>query len=121
MNTLLVVLRKELADFARDRRTLFMALFMSPIIIPVMLIGISTVVQMKTESQLEKPLSLPVVGAERAPNLIAYLQGHNIVITQAPADITTAIREQREDVIIEISAGFAANWRQSKPASVEID
>lgn len=120
MNTFLVVLRKELTDFARDRRTLFMALFMSPIIIPVMLVGISTVVQKKAESQMEKPLRLPVVGAERAPNLIAYLQGHNIVITPAPADITTAIREQREDVILEISAGFADNWRQSKPATVEI-
>src|SRR3546814_474876 len=115
MNTLLVVLRKELADFARDRRTLFMALFMSPIIIPVMLIGISTVVQKKTESQLEKPLSLPVVGAERAPNLIAYLQGHNIVITPAPADITTAIREHRADVTLDISAGLDENWQPDKP------
>ncbi len=114
------VMLKELTDFARDRRTLFMALFLSPIIIPVMLVGISTVVQKKAASQLDKPLQLPVIGAERAPNLIAYLQGHNIVIGAAPVDPTTAIREQREDVILEISADFANDWRQSKPATVEI-
>lgn len=120
MKTLITVMRKELTDFARDRRTLFMALLMSPIIIPVMLVGISTIVQKKAESQLEKPLNLPVVGAERAPNLMAYLQGHNIVITPAPEDVTAAIRDQREDVILEISEGFAENWRQSTPATVEI-
>lgn len=120
MNTLLAVLRKELIDFTRDRRTLFMALFLSPIIIPVMLVGISTVVQKKAASQLEKPLQLPVIGAEHAPNLIAWLQGHNIVIEPAPGDATAAIRDQSEDVILEISAQFADNWRQSKPATVEI-
>lgn len=120
MNTLLAVLRKELIDFTRDRRTLFMALFLSPIIIPVMLVGISTVVQKKAASQLEKPLQLPVIGGEHAPNLVAWLQGHNIVIEPAPADATAAIRDQSEDVILEISAQFADNWRQSKPATVEI-
>jgi sodium transport system permease protein len=120
MNILLTVMLKELIDFARDRRTLFMALFLSPIIIPVMLVGISTVVQKKNAAQLEKPLELPVIGAEFAPSLIAYLQGHNIVIMPAPADPAVAIREQSEDVILEIDATFPDNWRQSKPAMIEI-
>jgi sodium transport system permease protein len=120
MNILLTVMLKELIDFARDRRTLFMALFLSPIIIPVMLVGISTVVQKKNAAQLEKPLELPVIGADFAPSLIAYLQGHNIVIMPAPADPAAAIREQSADVILEIDAAFSDNWRQSKPATVEI-
>jgi len=120
MNTFLTVMRKELTDFSRDRRTLFMALLLSPIIIPVMLVGIGTVVQKKAVAQLEQPLKLPVIGAERAPNLVAFLQGHNIVIQPAPADAAAAIREQSEDVILEISADFAEDWRQSQPATVEI-
>lgn len=120
MSTFITVLGKELTDFVRDRRTLFMALFLSPIIIPVMMVGIGTVVAKKTAEQLEKPLELPVIGAERAPNLIAWLEGQNIEIKPAPADAEAAIRNQDEFVILEIDPGFADAWRRSEPAKIAI-
>ena len=120
MNTLLTVMLKELKDFSRDRRTLFMALLLTPLIMPVLLIGIGTVVQKKAASQLEKPLELPVEGAEYAPNLIAFLQGQNIVVKPAPSDLEAAIRNQDEDVVLAIGAEFPEDWRKGVPAKVEI-
>lgn len=119
-STFVTVLRKELTDFVRDRRTLFMSLFLTPILVPVLMVGIGTVVAKKTVEQMEEPLELPVIGAERAPNLVAWLAGQNIVIKPAPADPEAAIRNQDEFVILEIDAGFADAWRASKPAKVAV-
>lgn len=120
MNTFLTVMLKELKDFSRDRRTLFMALLLTPLIMPTLLVGIGTVVQKKAESQLEKPLELPIAGADYAPNLVAFLQGQNIVVKPAPSDVEAAIRNQDVDVVLSIGADFPEDWRKGLPAKVEI-
>jgi sodium transport system permease protein len=63
---------------------------------------------------------VPVVGASNAPNLVAWLQGQNIVIEPAPADPDEAIRSQKEDVILRIDGKFGEQWRGSLPAVVEV-
>lgn len=120
MSPLWTVFLKELKDFSRDRRTLMLSLLMGPLLSPLLIIGLSKLVSNRVHDQLEKPLSVPVIGAERAPNLVAWLQGQNIVIAPAPADPDAAIRSQQEDVILRIGEDYPKQWRGSLPASVEI-
>jgi len=120
MSPLLTVMAKELTDLFRDRRTLFVSLLMGPILFPILILGMAKLASNRIQTELEKPLSVPVVGAEHAPNLIAWLAGQNIVIEPAPADPDAAIRSQREDVILRIGPTYAEQWRGSVPASVEI-
>jgi sodium transport system permease protein len=63
---------------------------------------------------------VPVVGASNAPNLVAWLQGQNIVVEPAPANPDDEIRSQREDVILRIDGKFGEQWRGSMPAVVEV-
>ncbi|RZA25303.1 MAG: ABC transporter permease, partial [Lysobacteraceae bacterium] len=63
---------------------------------------------------------LPVVGREHAPNLIAWLEGQNVVVKAPPRDINAAIANQDEDVILRIGPEFPAQWRKSLPAPLEI-
>jgi sodium transport system permease protein len=120
MSPLLTVMAKELTDLFRDRRTLFVSLLMGPILFPLLILGMAKLSSDRLRTELEKPLPVPVVGAERAPHLVAWLAGQNIVIEPAPADPDGAIRSQREDVILRIDAHYGEQWRGSVPAGVEI-
>ena len=120
MKSMLTVMMKELKDLVRDRRTLFIALLMGPLLMPAIIIGMGGLVSKKINSQLEETLEVPVIGAEHAPNLIAWLEGQNLKIETAPADPEKAIRDQDEDVILRIDAGYATDWRAGRPALVEL-
>jgi sodium transport system permease protein len=120
MNALLTVWRKELTDLFRDRRTVMISLLMGPLLMPLLILGMGKMGSDRVAAQMEKPLELPVIGASNAPNLVAWLEGQNIVIEPAPADPDDAIRSQREDVILRIGAKFGEQWRGSLPATVEI-
>ena len=68
---------------------------------------------------MEKPLSVAIVGADHAPNLVDWLHGQGIERKQV-ADPDAAIRSQEEDVYLRIPDGFAEDWRKGTPAVVEL-
>lgn len=118
VNSMLSVMRKELRDIGRDRRTLALALLMGPLLYPLMLLGISALGEMRAKTQLESELELPVIGAERAPNLMAFLASQRIRAVDPPADVAAAIASQEVDVVLEVGETFDADWRAGRPASV---
>ena len=117
---MLTVMRKEWLDFFRDRRTFYLSLFLMPLLYPLIFLGLGKLTQMRTETQLEKTLSVPVAGMERAPNLVKFLASYGIEATPAPADIEARVRAQQEDLAIAIDADFAKDWHAGKPARVDI-
>src|SRR5262249_18399917 len=68
----------------------------------------------------EKPLPLPVVGAEHAPNLVEALKQQNVEVKAAPADPERAVREQDEDLVLRIPPDFAQAWSKGEPAQLEL-
>ncbi|MGJ7904207.1 ABC transporter permease [Lysobacter sp. 1R34A] len=114
------VIRKELRDISRDRRTLAMALLMGPLLYPLFMLGLSTIAEKRTRTQLDTELRVPVRGAEHAPNLIKFLATQNIVAIPAPADLDAAILNQDHDVGLIIAKDYAENWKLGQPALVEI-
>ena len=119
MKTLLIVWRKELRELLRDRRTMMLTLLMGPLLGPLLFIGLTTIGESKAKEQMEKPLAVAIVGAERAPNLVAWLGGQGIERKEV-ADPEAAIRAQDEDVFLSIDQDFASHWRDGTPAMVEI-
>ena len=120
LRAMFTVMAKELRDIFRDRRTLLLALGLSPVLVPVLLIGMGTLGEKRARAQIEQPLELPVVGREHAPNLMAWLEGQNVNLKAPPADINAAIARQDVDVILRIGADYPKRWRASQPAPVEI-
>lgn len=118
--TLLTVAAKEWRDFARDRRTFFLSLLVAPLLYPLLFLGIGKLTQMRAETQLEKTLSVPVLGIERAPNLMKFLASYGIDTKPAPADIEARVRAQQEDLALAVDPGFAEDWRAGKPAKIDI-
>lgn len=117
---MLTVMRKEWLDFFRDRRTFLLSLMVAPLLYPLIFLGIGKLTQMRAETQLEKTLQVPVVGIERAPNLVRFLASYGIDAKPAPADIEARVRAQQEDLALAIDADFARDWRAGKPAKIDI-
>ncbi|WDS35161.1 ABC transporter permease [Pseudoxanthomonas sp.] len=120
LKTLWIVMCKELKDLFRDRRTVFLSLALGPILLPILLIGVFTLTENRIRDLSEKPLELPVIGKDNAPNLIAWLEGQNVTIKDPPKDIAAAIANQKEDVVLRIGDDYAEKWRKSEPAPVEV-
>ncbi|WP_430539529.1 ABC transporter permease [Lysobacter niastensis] len=114
------VLRKELRDISRDRRTLALALLLGPLLYPVLMIGIGKLAESRARTQLDQVLDVPTIGIERAPNLVAFLATQGIKATAAPANLDAAIASQDVDVGLRIDANYARDWREGRPALVEV-
>lgn len=118
--TLLTVIRKELRDLSRDRRTLALTLLLGPLLYPILILGMSKLAESRVKTQIDKPLEIAMIGAEHAPNLVRFLASQGLNATVAPNDLTEAIRSQRIDVALRISPEFAEDWAEGRPALVEI-
>lgn len=114
------VVRKELLDIGRDRRTLLMALLLSPLMAPVLMMGMSFMAEQRVKTEMDRVLDVPVIGAEHAPNLVAHLATMGINAVDAPDDLDAAIASQQVDVAIEIPASFPEDWHAGRPATVEV-
>lgn len=114
------VMRKELRDISRDRRTLALVLLLGPLLYPLIMLGMGALAEKRARTQLDATLEVPVVGVERAPNLVAFLATHGIKATTPPKDLDAAIAAQDIDIALRIGPEFGAQWKAGTPALIEI-
>jgi len=120
MTAIWTVAKKELLDLFRDRKTVMLGLFLGPLLMPALILGIGILAEQRMRTQLESTLELPVIGAEHAPNLVAFLKGRNIDAKPAPKNPQREVREQTWEVVLRIDPEFSAQWRDSRSAKVEL-
>jgi sodium transport system permease protein len=114
----LVVLRKELKDAARDRRSIYSVLFGS--LFGPLIIGFIFTTIADRQRQVEE-IAIPVVGLNRAPALVDWLrQQAGVQVVEGPGDPEQAVRDRQEDVIVLIPDDYVEKFRASKPADVRI-
>jgi sodium transport system permease protein len=113
-----VVLRKELTDGLRDRRTLLMAVLF-PLLGPLTLAGAIEVAGGSIQKVVREGITLPVAGREHAPNLVAFLAAEARVV-DAPADPEAAVRAGDADAVLVIGPDFGARLREGRPAPVRL-
>lgn len=118
--SMFAVMRKELREVMRDRRTMMMVLVLTPLLTPILFMGIGKLGENRAKTELDKVLEVPVVGIERAPNLVAYLATRGIKAVAAPKDLDGAIARQEVDVALELDKDFAQHWREGRAASIDI-
>jgi sodium transport system permease protein len=116
----LTVYLKECRESLRDRRVLVNSLVLGPLIGPLLFLVLMRLVIGRELEKAERPLPVVVIGAERAPELIAALRQMDLEQLPPVADPEQAVREQRIDLALRISADFGAAWRAGRPAQVEL-
>lgn len=113
-----VVLRKELVDGLRDRRSLLSVL--APLaLLPLMLFVAMS--QASESVERARQIKVPVVGAEHARELTDWLdQQAGIEIEQGPDQPREAVRNGDVDFVLVIPEDFAERFAGSETAEVEI-
>lgn len=120
MKPALVVFLKECRESLRDRRVLVNSLLLGPLLGPLLFLGLMRLVVGRELEKAERPLPVVVIGAERAPELVRALRQMGMEQRPALPDAEQAVREQRIDLALRISAGYGADWRAGRPAEVEL-
>jgi len=117
VNSIWVVLRKELVDGTRDTRAL-LPLLLAPLLGPLIIMLVF--MQVVEQAAPERTTELPVVGAAHAPGLIAYLGKHGVEVVAPPADPVEAVRTGQVPLVLIIPPEYGAAFRANKSAELEL-
>lgn len=112
-----VVFAKEVRDNLRDRRSILSAMIY-PVIGPLVL-GL-TLALVAEWQRTDRPVELPVVGAERAPSLMTFLVENGVKILPAPADPEAAVREGEAKAVLLVSESYPEDFRGGRPARLQL-
>ena len=119
MNKFRIIFLKELIDSARDTRSwstgLFWALFG-----PLMMGGMLIMIGSSVRKDIEKPLSLPVQNPGNAPNLVRFLEQHDLIVKPAPADPEAAVKGGDVTVVLVIPDDYAEEFSSSQSATLQL-
>jgi len=124
MSVISTVCRKEIFETLRDRRTL-LGLAIGPLFGPVFFAVLINLVVSRNLTSIEETLAVPMLGAERAPNLVAFLKARGI---DEPADHDVTTVEQAAalvgagtyDVVLAIDEQFGADFGTERAARVTL-
>jgi sodium transport system permease protein len=120
MNATLTVFLKEVRENLRDRRTIMSALVMGPLLGPFLFVMMINVMINQQLDKAHKPLKVPVIGAQYAPNLINALKQQGLDPQPAIEHPEAAIRQQLASVVLRIPANYPEAWNKGRPAQVEV-
>ncbi len=114
----LIVVRKELKDAFRDRRSIYSVLIGSlfgPVLVGFMMNAIA-------DRQREvEDVTIPVVGMAHAPALMDWLrQQAGVTVIDGPAEPEAAVRDRKADVVVVIPEDYAKKFRASRPVELRI-
>src|SRR5207302_9851547 len=117
----LVVFGKEFRENLRERRTLVSALILGPLLGPLLFAGGLSLRIERGAEQGERPITLAVVHGERAPNLLGFLRQYGVRVESVdydPAAARAAVQAHRHELVLAVSADFAAHLAAGTPAAV---
>jgi len=112
------VLRKELTDLLRDRKSIFWGLFAvaisGPLVLGVLYVAIKTV-----SDRLEK-VTAHIYNAEQAPDLIRHFERRGIAVERVGDDFETRIRQGDLDIVLRIDERFAADLAAGRAGRITL-
>lgn len=122
MNSVWCVLRKELRETLRDRRSLFTTLIIGPVLMPAL---IGTVIFMAIRHSgvaNTGPITLTVAHAERAPRLLNFLRQYQVRVRPISADRARARRlvARQQGPLLYVPRDFGARLAAGKPAPLRL-
>ena len=120
MSATLTVFLKECVESLRDRRVLLNSMLLGPLLGPALFVILLRVTIARDLTQAEQPLPVVVIGAQYAPNLVAALEQSGVKALPPVTDVEDAVRAQRVDIALRIPASYERDWRDGRPAQLEL-
>jgi sodium transport system permease protein len=123
MRAVLTVFAKEFRENLRERRTLFSALVLGPVLVPLLFAGGLSLTLKRGMRAGERPVELALVHGERAANLERFLRQYGVTVAARTLDAAAAraaVRAHREVRVLIVSADFGARLAAGAPAVLEL-
>lgn len=119
MRAILTVFLKEFRENLRDKRTLLSALILGPLLGPMLFAAALSMSIERGAAKNDRPVTLAVSHADRAPNLLAFLRQYGVeiqAVTVDEAGARAAIREHRQTQVLVITDDFGKQLAAGEPA-----
>ena len=123
MRALLIVWRKELIENFRDRRTLVSALIFGPLFGPFMFAVLIGLLLDKTVTESDQKVELAIAGSTHAPNLVRFLEDHDVAVTRSELDVERArasIRNSTHRLVLLIPEEYSTRLQSGLPAPLKL-
>lgn len=123
MSPLVTVWRKELTENFRDRRTLISALLFGPLFGPFMFAVLIGLLLDKTVTESDQKTQLVVAGSAYAPNLVRFLEDHDVAVTRVEFDLERArasIRDSTHRLVLLIPPAYPERLQEGLPAPLKL-
>ena len=114
----LTIAGKEVLDTSRDRRTALVTLLSAIIAGPIFLVLIFNLIA--SQAERARDLRLPVINAQEAPALTAFLERQQVTLVPAPADYEDRLRSGDLDVVLMVDPNFAQDVASGKAGTVRL-
>ncbi len=116
-----IILRKEVIDNLRDKRTLT-TIAVSTVIGPLLMFGFiwfaEKTIEEETDLVSAEPIQIAVIGAEYAPNLMRWLEQNNFSIKHNVDDPEQVVRDGMERMVLKIDSNFPKRFESGQTAPV---
>lgn len=109
MKFIFAILKKELRDTLRDRRTLVSMIIMPVLLMPLLLLGIGWFAEYQQRQDQEKVVKLGIVNQQLAPDLVEHFNATKIKVTPISGDAQQVVRNGTVDAAVLIPA----DWKQA--------
>ena len=119
MSPILTVMRKEMRENLRDRRSFLGSILFGPILVPAMFAFMVAAMMGHEIAQTDAPLTVAVSHAQRAPNLVSRLSEHGVTVIPAQLDdagAREAVRTGRFKAVLLIPAEYGRQMQSGGPA-----
>lgn len=123
MRALGTVTAKELIENFRDRRTVLSALLFGPLFGPILFAIMIGLLLEKTVTEFDQKVEIAVSGSARAPNLIRFLEQHDVAITNLEVDengARNAIRSAGHRIVLLVPEDYPERFTSGAPAPLQI-
>jgi sodium transport system permease protein len=114
-----VILKKELLDTIRDRKTLF-AMIVVPLVLMPLLMMVSPLISQKEEQKVKETVyNISVVGEQNSPSLVSFLQATpNTKVVIENNNLEEKLKKGEVQLIVTIQEGFEQAVQQEKSANL---
>jgi len=120
MKIIFTVIKKELTDTLRDKRTLFSVIILPALIIPVMILGVSKLQKSLMDKQGSKQLKIALIGSPEIFKRQFEESNFQLFYDFNSEKGKQAISNDSLDAMIEFNPDFAANVSQMKTGTVKL-
>ena len=120
MSPVWTMVKKEVRDNLRDRRSLFFALLYGPLLLPLIMVGPMLYSIDRYSIDFGSPTEIAVDGSSHAPSLLQFLRRHNLDAVDAPQDYLEQLVAGELPAVLSIPASYAEHFSRGEPAPLSI-